>query len=214
MVGITAYGAYIPVFRLSRDLIARSWGRGSLGGERSVANNDEDSATMATEAVFDCLQGIDRQEIDGLFFASTSSPYKEKQCSTLVAAVADLGSEIITGDYANCLRVGTIALRSALDAVKAGTAKSVLVTAADCRLGYPRSDFEQSFGDGAAAILVGDSGVIATVEGSYTCSDEIADIWRTAEDNFVQSWESRWVRGHETVWAGSQGLCQGHPPRS
>ena len=195
MVGITAYGAYIPLFRLSRDAIARAWGRGSLGGERSVANNDEDSATMAIEAALDCLQGVDRQGIDGLFFASTSAPYKEKQCSTLVATVADLGSEILTGDYANCLRAGTIALRSALDAVKAGTAKSVLVAAADCRLGYPRSDFEQSFGDGAAALLVGDSGIIATVEGSYTCSDEIIDVWRTPEDTFVQSWEGRWVLG-------------------
>ena len=90
MVGITAYGAYIPLFRLSRDAIAQAWGRGSLGGERSVANNDEDSATMAIEAAFDCLQGVDRQGVDGLFLASTSSPYQEKQCSTLVAAVADL----------------------------------------------------------------------------------------------------------------------------
>ena len=57
MMGITAYGAYIPVFRLSRDLMAKAWGRGSIGGERSIANNDEDSATMAVEAVFDCLQG-------------------------------------------------------------------------------------------------------------------------------------------------------------
>ena len=195
MVGITAYGAYIPIFRLSRDAIARAWGRGSLGGERSVANNDEDSVTMAVEAALDCLQGIDRQKIDGLFFASTSAPYKEKQCSTLIATVADLSTEILTGDYANCLRAGTIALRSALDAVKAGTAKNVLVTAADCRLGYPRSDFEQSLGDGAAAVLVGDSGVITTVEGSYACCDEIADVWRTDEDTFVQSWESRWVLG-------------------
>lgn len=195
MVGITAYGAYIPFFRLSRDTIARAWGRGSLGGERSVANNDEDSATMAIEAAFDCLQRVDRQGIDGLLFASTSAPYKEKQCATLVAAVADLGSEILTGDHANSLRAGTIALRSALDAVKAGTARSVLVTAADCRPGYPRSDFEQSFGDGAAALLVGDSRVIATVEGSYTCSDEILDVWRTSEDNFVRSWEDRWVQG-------------------
>jgi len=195
MVGITAYGAYIPIFRLSRDAIAKAWGRGSLGGERSVANNDEDSVTMAVEAALDCLNGSDRQKIDGLLFASTSAPYKEKQSSTIIATAADLGTEIRTGDYANCLRAGTIALRSALDAVKAGSAKNLLVTSADCRLGYPRSDFEQGFGDGAAAILVGDTGVIATIEGSYSCCDDIADIWRTDEDNFVQSWESRWVLG-------------------
>ncbi|MBE9502124.1 MAG: hydroxymethylglutaryl-CoA synthase family protein [Chloroflexi bacterium] len=195
MVGITSFGAYIPLFRLSRDAIAKAWLRDSLGGERSVANSDEDSMTMAVEAAFDCLRGVERKNVDGLFFASTTAPYKEKQCSTLVAAVADMESEIITADYANCLRAGTNALRSALNAVSAGRARNILVAAADCRLGYPRSDFEQSFGDGAAALLVGDSGAIATLEESYSCSEEMLDVWRTDEDTFVRSWEGRWVLG-------------------
>ena len=79
MIGITAYGAYIPAFRLSRDMMAKAWGRGSIGGERSVANNDEDNATMAVEASFDCLQGKDRKDIGELFFASTSAPYRKER---------------------------------------------------------------------------------------------------------------------------------------
>ena len=27
MIGITSYGAYIPTYRLSRDLIAKAWGK-------------------------------------------------------------------------------------------------------------------------------------------------------------------------------------------
>ena len=131
MAGITCFGAYVPFFRLGRDAIAQAWGRDSLGGERSVANNDEDTVTMAVEAAFDCLRWVERDKVDGLFFASTTAPYKEKQCSTLVAAVADIESEIVTADYANCLRAGTTALRSALNAVSAGGAANVLVTAAD-----------------------------------------------------------------------------------
>ena len=69
MFGIQAFGAYIPALRLNRDAIARAWGRSSLGGERSVANNDEDTASMAVEAAFDCLRGMDRSRIDGVFFA-------------------------------------------------------------------------------------------------------------------------------------------------
>lgn len=195
MTGITSYGGYIPVFRLSRDSIAQAWGRGSVGGERSVCNNDEDSVTMAVEAAFDCLRGVDRSGVDGLFFASTTSPYTEKQCSTLVATAVDLDSEIITADYTNSLRSGASALRSALDAVKGKSAQGVLVCAADCRLGFPRSDFEQSFGDGAAALLIGESGAIATIEASYSFSDEIMAIWRTPQDTFVRSWEARWVLG-------------------
>ena len=194
MVGITSYGVHIPIYRLSRDTIAQAWGRGSIGGERSVANNDEDSITMAVNAVFECLDGIDRESIDGLFFATTTSPYVEKQCSALIAVAADLGDEIITGDYTNCLRAGTTALTSAVDAVASGSAKGIMVTAADCRLGYPRSDSEQLFGDGAAAFTIGDSQVVATIEARYSLANEMMDSWRLPNDTFVQTWEGRWVR--------------------
>ena len=193
MVGITSYGAYIPLFRLSRDTIAKAWGRRSIGGERSVANHDEDSVTMATEAALNALKGIDHRQVDGLFFASTTSPYKEKQCSTIVSAAADLPSEVLSGDFANSLRAGTTALRAARDAVSSGSAKSFLVTAADCRLGFPQSEEEQSFGDAAAAVLVGNTEVIATIKDAYAICDEITDVWRTDKDTFVRSWEDRWV---------------------
>jgi hypothetical protein len=45
MAGIISYGAYIPLWRLARDAIAEAWGSGSIRGERSVANNDEDTIT-------------------------------------------------------------------------------------------------------------------------------------------------------------------------
>jgi len=195
MIGITSYGAYVPFFRLSRDLMAKAWGRGSIGGERSVANNDEDSATMAVEAAFDCLQGKDRKDLGGLYFASTTAPYREKEISSLIAATVDLPGEIRTADFGNGLRAGVAALRSALDAVGNGSARSLLVAAADCRLGYPQSDHEQSFGDGAAALLVGNSGVIVTLEGHYAVSNEMMDVWRNAGDDFVRTWENRWVLG-------------------
>jgi acetyl-CoA acetyltransferase len=153
MSGITSYGAYIPFWRLSRDAIAKAWGRASLGGERSVANNDEDTVTMAVEATLDSLSGMDRQAIDGLYFASTSEPFREKQCATLVAAASDLNTEIITADFSNSLRSGTTALHAALDAVNSGSAHDVVVVASDIRLAYPRSDYEQNFGDAAAALL-------------------------------------------------------------
>ena len=135
MSGIISYGAYVPLWRLSRDAIGAAWGRASLGGERSVANNDEDTVTMAVEAVLDCLAGTDRDSIDGLYFASTTAPFREKQCATLVAAAADLKPDIITADFGNSLRAGTTALRAALDAVNSGSAQNIIVVAADCRLG-------------------------------------------------------------------------------
>jgi hydroxymethylglutaryl-CoA synthase len=197
MAGIISYGAYIPLWRLSRDTIAKAWESASTGGERSVANNDEDTITMATEAAIDCLGGLKREEVGGLYFASTSSPYKEKECSTLVAMAADLRPEISTADFANSLRAGTQAFRAASDAVVSGSASQVLVTVSDCRMGYPRSNYEQTFGDAAAAFLISNTARPAViVEGSYSLSNELYDVWRLDKDTYVQSWEDRFIIEH------------------
>ncbi len=189
MVGIVSYGAYIPKWRMSRELLRRG-----LKGEKAVAGRDEDPVTMAVSAVLDCLNGLERESIDGLFFASTTAPYREKQIATIVAAAADLRRDIFTADFANSLRAGTAALRAAVDAVKAGSAKKVMVVAADSRLGAPGSDLEADLGDGAAALLIGQEKVIASLEGGYSISNELIDIWRAEGDRFVRVWEERFVQ--------------------
>jgi len=176
------------VWRLSRDAIAKG-----LRGEKAIAGFDEDSITMAVAAAMDCLNGIDRQGIDGLFFATTTSPYKEKLGAAIVATAVDLRRGIYTADFSNCLRAGTTALRAAVDAVKSGSARQVLVVASDCRLGMPGSTWEINCGDGAAAFLIGSSGVVAEIEGLYSVYEEIIDIWRSDEDRFIRSWEARFV---------------------
>ncbi|MBW1886999.1 MAG: 3-hydroxy-3-methylglutaryl CoA synthase [Deltaproteobacteria bacterium] len=194
-VGIGLCGSYIPFFRLDRGVVAEIWNRASIGGERSVANNDEDCITMAVEASGNCLKGQGREEIEGLFFATTSAPYKEKMNSALIATAIDLKREITTVDFANSLRAATGALKTAFDSVKSGSMRNVIVAAADCRIGYPRSDQEQAFGDGAAAILVSQENVLATFEGSYSICNEMMDVWRNPEDTFVRTWEPRFILG-------------------
>jgi len=188
MIGITSFGAYIPFHRLNLAAVSKR-----ARGEKALANFDEDSITMAVAAVMDCLRGVEREAVDGLFFSSTTFPYKEKQGATTVAVAADLRQDIITADFANSIKAGTSALRSAADAVLAGTADQVMVTAADIRLGAPGSPFEQSFGDGAAALLIGKDNVIASLEGSYSVCHEIMDVWRIDGAPFVRSWEARFT---------------------
>jgi 3-hydroxy-3-methylglutaryl CoA synthase len=161
--------------------------------EKAVANFDEDSITMAVSAAVDSLQGTDRNGIDGLYLATTTAPYLEKLGSSIVAEAADLRTAITTVDFANSLRAGTLALRSALDAVKAGSAKQVLVTASDLRIPQARSEFEPVLGDGAAAVIVGSEKVIVEIEDSYTVSHEILDVWRTSGDVYVRSAEDRFM---------------------
>ncbi len=152
MAGIVSYGAYIPAYRLSRDEIARQTGRPSLGGARAVANFDEDSLTMAVSAGTDCLTGFERGKIDGLYFATTTAPYREKQSANVIAGALDLKRQVRTADFGRSLRSGASALKAAVDAVD-NNSGNFLVLAADCRLGTPQSDQEQLFGDAAAALL-------------------------------------------------------------
>ena len=189
MSGIISYGVYIPLWRLKRSAIASG-----LKGEKAIASFDEDSITIATAAAVDCLQNIERKSIDGLIFASTTSPYLEKQAASIVAKALDLRRDVFTADTLACLRGGTIGMRIASDMVKAGSAKRVLVTAADCRLGAPDSSFEQDSGDGGGALVFGDSSeAIATVVGSYSISNELMDVWRLPGEAFVNTEEDRFI---------------------
>ena len=192
MAGIVSYGAYIPIYRLSRAILGQVWGGGGKG-EKAICNSDEDSITMAVEAGTDCLKGIERRSVDALYFATTTSPFKEKQSASIIAAALDLREDIVAADFANSLRSGTIALRAALDAVKAGSAKKVLVLVADCRVPAPNSAFEPLFGDGAAAFLIGQDGLAAEIEGSYYLTSEFIDIWRLEYDMLPRTWEERFT---------------------
>ena len=196
MNGITAYGAYIPMWRLPFSVMSGGGRKAAGSGERSVAYFDEDSVTMAVAAAMDCLHGMDRALIDGVFFASTSYPYREKQGASLVAKALDLRRDVVTADFGTSLRAGTTALRSALDAVRAGSGRQVLVIASDCRAGAPRSSLERSFGDGAAAFVVASTDAAAAVEHQHAVSDEMIDVWRTENDAFVRAWEDRFVVEH------------------
>jgi len=186
VIGIKSCGTYVPLYRLDLGAVAEGW-----RGAKAVANFDEDSLTMGVAAAVNCLKGIDRQSVDGLFFASSTFPYREKQCSVIAATALDLRTDIVTADFANSLRAGTTALKAAADTVKAGAAEQILVVASDMRLPMPGSDFERELGDGAAAFLVSGADSNAAITDIYCLADEILDVWRSDEDKYIRSWEDR-----------------------
>jgi 3-hydroxy-3-methylglutaryl CoA synthase len=192
MIGITSYGAYVPMYRLSREELSRAWGGGGAG-EKAIANCDEDSLTMGVEAAIDCLAGADSKTVDALYFASTTPPYREKQAASLMARVLDLRPDIPTIDIGNSLRSGTIAVGLALNAVKAGTAKKALVVASDLRIPAPNSEYEPLFGDGAAALMIGDSDVAVAVNDYYTMTSDFLELWKREKDTFHRTWEDRFL---------------------
>ncbi|HKZ50154.1 MAG TPA: OB-fold domain-containing protein [Dehalococcoidia bacterium] len=190
MAGIEAWGVYIPLYRLSRKEIAQAWGVPAMAGERSVANADEDSLTMAVEAGRECLLDVEPDEVDALFFASATAPYIEHQCAATIAAALDLRREIYTADFGDSLRAATAALRAAADAVSSGSARKALVVAADRRPGEPGSNWEQMLGDGAAAVLLSAEGPIQ-IKALHSITSDIVGPWRRTEDRFVQSFDAK-----------------------
>lgn len=197
MKGITAYGVSLPYYRIRRETIfeAMGWFNPGLAalksGEKTVANHDEDSLTLAVDAGKSCLSNADSAGIQGLFLASTTMPYRERSNAGIALAALNLSPDCRTLELGGELKSGVTALVSALRDQGNG---SILVCASDCRTGKAGGTNEILFGDGAAAFTVGDDHVIASFEGASALSCDFADYRRVNGDSFVRSWEERWIR--------------------
>lgn len=200
MIGITAYGAYLPRMRLQKKAIAdaNAWFdaglRGLAKGEKAVCNWDEDAITMATEAFADCLGKIPEKSPAALLLASTTLPFSDRQNSVVVAEALNLDTaNLRTADITSSQRAGTSGLLFALDIAAAGRGDAVLV-ASDHRRTKCASREEMLYGDGAAAIAVGSDAVIAELIGSHSEAVDFIDHFRGEGQDFDYGWEERWVR--------------------
>jgi 3-hydroxy-3-methylglutaryl CoA synthase len=166
----------------------------NAGGEKAVANFDEDSITMAVAAGLNALKGFDRSKIQGVYMASTTMPYKERLNAGILSTALGVKDHIRAADFSGGLKAGTTALLAALDAVEAKRLDNVVVAASECRLGKPASPQELVFGDAAAAVVIGDEDVIAELKGSYSITYDFADHYRGQSAKYDRQWEDRWIR--------------------
>jgi len=200
MIGIRSYGAYIPRYRLNRKKIFEAMGwinsatMGLARGEKAVANFDEDSLSMAVGAGLSCASGFDRSELDGVYLASATLPYQERQNAGIVAGALGMKEGVRSADFTGSLKSGTAAMLSAIEAVAFGSMRNVIVCSSDCRLGKPGSSQEMIFGDGAGALLISDQDVIAEYKGSYSITADFVDHCRGRFSKFDRQWEDRWIR--------------------
>jgi len=208
MIGIAAYGAYLPRYRLAARMINEAWGRPGGRGEKVVGYFDEDSLTMGLSAVYHCLLGDSIEKAEALYFASTTAPFKEKLASTEMAMILNLSPEARTLDIGHSLRSGTSALLTAIETVKAGSLDSALVVASDCgRLEMPGGFNEAAWGDGAAALAIGRENVLLNLLHHYCYSDELTHFWRRADDRYVKYEDIRFpqVMGYARIMESSIG---------
>ena len=173
-------------------MIGKAWDFPVIPGTKSIASADEDTITMGVEAGQDCLTGIDPKSIDGLFFATTTQVYTEKDSASLVATVLDLREDIITSDFTDSLKAGTTAVTRAMDTIKANKdIKSILVIASDTRVPEPSTMWEYGFADGAAALLIAEEDMLpVSIEDYYSISANVIGPWKRAEkDKFIRTFE-------------------------
>jgi 3-hydroxy-3-methylglutaryl CoA synthase len=185
MRGIISAGGYIPYRRLQRAEIAKTFGSGGGRGTRSVASYDEDTTTMGVEAARFALKGTSARP-DTLWFSTASPAYLDKNNASTVHAALRLDSDVAGFDFGGALRSGVGALRAALD----GRGTTLLV-ASDQRDGLPTSGDEAQGGDGAAAVVIGDEGVIAEYLGGGSATEEFIERWRSPGSRRSRAWEER-----------------------
>lgn len=201
MIGITAYGGYIPRLRLSRQAAAQAnaWYAPQFAGRkgtRAFANWDEDSITLAVAAARDALGPAtqrDRARVRALLLASDTLPFAERLNAGVVAGALALGEDIEALDLGGTQRAALSAFTQAVARVRAGGGDT-LVLAADNRRTRAASAQELDYGDAAAAVLVGTEDVLAEYLGAGTVTADFVDHFRATGEEVDYHWEERWVR--------------------
>jgi len=190
MRGIISAGGYVPYRRLQRSEIAKTFGSGGGRGTRSVASYDEDTTTMGVEAARYALKSAPASVTpDALSFSTAEPAYLDKNNASTLHAALRLDTDVPGFDFGGALRSSVGALRAALDGNS-----TVLLVSSDLRTGLPTSGDEASFGDGAAALLVGDDNdgpIIAEYIAAASATEEFIERWRTPGSARGRAWEER-----------------------
>ncbi len=189
MRGIIGHGTYIPYRRLDLSTVADVAGGGGRKGTRAVASYDEDATTMAVEASRTARCRVADAVIESVWFATVAPPYLDKTNATAIHAALRLPEECGAYDVVGSVRGALGGLRAA-----ATQSRPALAVAADVRTGFAGGPDEAYFGDGAAALILGDDTdgpVVAELGGWVSLTNEFVDRWRRPGEERSRVWEER-----------------------
>lgn len=187
---IKSVGGYLPLLRLNRRaaLAALKWSglSGSREGRRAVAGWDEDALTLAVEA--SRLAIVHEQPPAGVIFASTSAHFYERPQAALLAAALALPGDLRSNECSGSRRCGVSALLQALDG-----RGDWLVAAGEKRPTRAGSASQLGYGDGGAAVLVGDEGCARLIAAGGSTGDFV-DLYASREHPTPYVAEERYIR--------------------
>lgn len=215
-IGILSYGIYLPrAVITAQDIGAAHGGDGSQGKalgvqQKTVADSDEDTVTMATQAGYRALENwrlerIDRVEqadaaspmsdekcskVGALFIGSESHPYAVKPSGTVVKNALGLKDGIALADLQFACKAGTQAVQVGLSYVQAGMSPVALAIGADTAQSRPGDVLEFTAAAGAAAYVLGQDDdhqrVIARCVGTCSLATDTPDFWRRPGEAYPQ----------------------------
>jgi hydroxymethylglutaryl-CoA synthase len=184
--GIVGWGAYVPIYRIKTEEIARVWGeqkehieKGLGILEKAVGDIDEDAVTIGVEAAKIALKraGIEGKEIGALFIGSESHPYVVKSSASIIAEAVGATPEVLVADLEFACRAGTAGMIITKSLVESGKINYGMAIGADTAQGRPGDALEYSAGSGGAAFILGKEPV-AVIEDTYTFVTDTPDFWR------------------------------------
>ena len=189
-IGILGYGGYVPRYRIKSEEYIKALGMFAARNirEKAIPGYDEDTITMAIKAADDALKraGIGRNEIEGLFFASTSPPYAEKLSSSTISTALDMNPEVRVSDLGFSTKAGGDAMLACIDFVSSAKDVLGLVVASDSPNASVGDMFEHRLGAGAAAFILGPGEVAATYENSHSFAEEaLGERFRRDGSSFI-----------------------------
>ena len=179
--GIDAYAAYLPAYVLADNRLDATTPPRTGGPTRSVAAYDEDSVTMAVEALRHLAEptGWGRQ----LLLATTSAPYDAKTSAGIVHEALGLDPGVSAVD----LR-GHRSGAAALDLV---TRAGACAAMADVRTTRPGAPDELAQGDAAAAFSGGGRAAVLVARAGHTT--EVLERWRLPGEPHDRIWDERFT---------------------
>ncbi len=124
---------------------------------------------------------------------STTAPFADRDVAGLLAAALDLPESTETLNLGASMRAGTSGL---INALRRGGGAPALLVASDARLTRAGSPQEMTYGDAAAALLLGPATpqAPATVLAARSLGSDFVDHYRMSGADFDYALEERWVR--------------------
>lgn len=189
MAGIVGYGAYVPIYRIRMEEIAKVWSedaesikKGLNIKEKSVPGRDEDAGTIAVEAARKAVKhaAIKPTELGAIYVGSESHPYAVKPTAAMVAQSLETGHKVMAADLEFACKAGTAGMQMVMGLIDSGMINYGMAIGSDTSQGRPGDALEYTASAGGAAFILGKDkrNIIANVIKTLSFTSDTPDFWR------------------------------------